>query len=172
MIDKSLIDALQSIEFLDGIGADHLENLASVAELVEYEEGKQIFREGEPAEQVYFVTSGSVSLEVCAPGVGCRRILTVDQGQMLGWSPVLQQARLTATARTLAPTQAIRISAGQILTLCEHNSRFGFEFMRRVALALAQRLRAARLQLLDVYGVDAPAPEQASATKASSAAPK
>ena len=163
MTGKNLVDVLRSIEFLDGIADEHLEKLASVAEMVEYEEGKQIFREGEPAEQVYLLTSGSVSLEVCAPGIGCRRILTVDQGEMLGWSPVLQQPRLTATARTLAPTQAVRISANQILTLCEHNPRFGYEFMRRVALALAKRLKAARLQLLDVYGAESQATEQAGA---------
>ena len=154
MTDKSLIDALRMIDFLDGIADEHLEQMAAVAEMVEFEEGREIFREGQPADEVYLLTSGSVSLEICAPGVGCRRILTVSQGELLGWSPVLQQPRLTATARTLTPTQAIKISSSQILTLCEHNPRFGFEFMGRVALALSKRVKAARLQLLDVYGAE------------------
>ena len=63
---------------------------------------------------------------------------------------------LTATARTIVDTTAVQINAGQVLTLCEHNPRFGYEFMRRAAVALAKRLSATRLQLLDVYGTEMP----------------
>jgi len=163
MNDTSLIEVLRNVGFLHGIADEHLEKIASVAEMLEFEDDKVIFHEGEPAEQAYFITCGNVSVEICAPGIGCRRILTVGPGELLGWSPVLEQSRLTATARTLAPTQAIRVSASQLLTLCEHNPRFGLEFMRRTALALAKRLRAARLQLLDVYGAESPAAKEPSA---------
>ena len=36
------------------------------------------------------------------------------------------------------------------------NPEFGFEFMHRVAMALAQRLSATRLQLLDMSGFQLP----------------
>jgi CRP-like cAMP-binding protein len=65
---------------------------------------------------------------------------------------VLEQTRLSATARALEPTRAVRLNGKQVLAQCEHNPRFGFEFMRRAALALANRLNATRLQLLNVYG--------------------
>ena len=73
---------------------------------------------------------------------------------MLGISPAVGQTRSTGTARTLAPTKAIELNAGQVLTLCEHNPRFGYEFMRQVAVAISQRLSATRLQLLDVFGTE------------------
>ena len=125
--------------------------------LATFEKDDVIFREGDVAEHIYLITQGNVSLEICAPSVGCRRILTVGKGELLGWSPVLEQPRLAATARTLSPTKAAKISGGQILALCEHNPRLGFEFMRRAALALAKRLNATRVQLLDVYGPEAAA---------------
>ncbi|NIL97322.1 MAG: cyclic nucleotide-binding domain-containing protein [Planctomycetales bacterium] len=162
MAETKLVDLLQNLGFLEGIAGPDLEQLASYAERVEFAEGQQIFREGEPAQHVYLIISGRVALEVCAPAVGCRRILTVGPGELLGWSPVLQQPRLTATARTLAATQSLRIPASRILKLCEDNPSFGYAFMQRVALALAKRLRAARLQLLDVYGVESPAAPPAS----------
>jgi CRP-like cAMP-binding protein len=82
--------------------------------------------------------------------------MTVGAGDLLGISPVLGQTRMTATARTVAPTQALQLNVGQILTLCEHNPRFGYEFMRRAALAVAKRLNATRLQLIDVFGAQMP----------------
>lgn len=156
MNKQSLLNTLREMRFLYDVEDQYLEQIAAVARLVEFPVGKVIFREGEPFRQIYLIESGSVSLEIAAPGVGPRRIHTVSQGELLGWSPVLEQARITATARTLCPTTAVEINAGQMITLCEHNPRFGYEFMRRVALALARRLHATRLQLLDIYGYQMP----------------
>jgi len=145
-------EVLRRLRILEGLDEEHLSQLADVAEQVQFEEGEVIFREGDPATDVYLIVDGSVSLEVCAASVGCRRILTVTEGELLGWSPVLEQTRLSATARALEPTRAVRLNGKQVLAQCEHNPRFGFEFMRRAALALANRLNATRLQLLNVYG--------------------
>jgi CRP/FNR family cyclic AMP-dependent transcriptional regulator len=145
-------EVLRRLRILDGLDEEHLVQLADVAEQVQFAEGEVIFREGDPATDVYLIVDGSVSLEVCAASVGCRRILTITEGELLGWSPVLDQTRLSATARALEPTRAVRLNGKQVLAQCEHNPRFGYEFMRRAALALANRLNATRLQLLNVYG--------------------
>lgn len=160
MSEKEFLDTLSEIGFLRGIDRQYLEQIAAVAKLVSFPEGHVVFREGGPASKLYLVVRGSVSLEVSTSGAGPKRIVTVGEGELLGWSPVLEQTRLTATARTLSPTEAIEVSGGQILTLCTHNPQFGYEFMRRAALTLAQRLTATRLQLLDVYGAELPTPRE------------
>lgn len=152
MTDINVVETLRSIQFLQDLSEELLDRLASVARTVDYPAGGVIFRQGDPAANVYLVADGSVALEICAPGVGCKRILTVGSGELLGWSPVLEQARLTATARALTPTRAVEIDGKQITAICEHDPRFGYELMKRAALALAKRLSATRLQLVDVYG--------------------
>lgn len=156
MNEQNLVDKFREIGFLQGVADEHLAQLAAVARFIELPEAKVIFRQGEPAAHIFVVISGKVSLELCAPGVGCRRILTVGEGELLGWSPVLEQTKLTATARTMTPVEAIEISSGQIITMCEHDPRFGYVLMRRVALSLAKRLNATRMQLLDVFGSEMP----------------
>ncbi len=161
MSETDVRTALRESEFMRGFPDVQLDKMVTIASLVIFREGDLVFKEGELAADVYVVVSGSVALEICGPATGCRRILTVGKGDLLGWSPVLEQKRLTATARTLHETEAVRINASQLLTLFEHDPRFGFEFMRRAALALAKRLSATRLQLLNVYGSEMPkAPEQ------------
>ena len=152
MTEKELLEILRGTGFLHGFAEDHLEKLAQFARLVAMPEGQVVFREGEPTANIYLVVSGNISLEICSPGIGCRRILTVGDGELLGLSPVLEQVRLTSTARTLTPVEMIEINAGQIVAMCEHDPRFGYIFMRRFALALAKRLNATRIQLLDVFG--------------------
>jgi CRP-like cAMP-binding protein len=63
---------------------------------------------------------------------------------------------MTATATTLTPTKVAQINTGQLLSICKHNPRFGYELLRRTSLALASRLSATRLQLLDAFGSQMP----------------
>lgn len=156
MTQKELVSILREIRFLHGVSDEHLEQIAEVAKLVEFPEHHVVFREGEPTANVYLVIEGKVSLEICAPARGCQQILTVGTGELLGWSPLLEQTHSTATARTITPTRAVAINGGQVLTLCEHDPMLGFEFMRHTCLALAQRISATRMQLLDVYGTEIP----------------
>jgi len=138
------------------IADEYFEKIAEMAELITLDEGETLFREGQATEYVYLVVYGNVSLEICAAGVGCKRILSVGAGEILGWSTLLEQTQLTATAKAVADTRMVRIPGGLLLNLCDHNPGFGYELMRRTALALAKRLSATRLQLLDVYGGDMP----------------
>lgn len=156
MTNQTLLNVLKGLQFFHDIDEKYLEQVASVAVLRDVEEHSLLFREGDVATHVYFVVSGRVSLDICAAGIGCRRILTIGSGEPLAWSALLQQSRLTATARALTQTQLVVIDASQLLTICQHNPQLGFEIMRRTALALAARLSATRLQLLDVYGNQPP----------------
>ncbi|MCA9102591.1 MAG: Crp/Fnr family transcriptional regulator [Pirellulales bacterium] len=152
MSDPQVLEQLQSMTLLEGVSKTHLAKLAAVAHIVDLDEGTTIFREGEAGTHVYIIISGRVALEICSSGVGCRRILTVDGGELLGWSPVLDHEKLTATARALSPVRAVKLAGADIRGLCEEYPRLGYEFMRCAALALGKRLSATRLQLLDVYG--------------------
>lgn len=153
--------ALRESEFMRGFPEVQLSKIGDIAAMASFRSGELVFKEGELATDVYVVVRGSVAVEICSPAVGCRRILTVGPGDLLGWSPVLEQKRLTATARALCDSEAVQINASQLLTLFEHDPRFGFAFMRRAALALAKRLSATRLQLLNLYGSEMPkTPEQ------------
>jgi CRP-like cAMP-binding protein len=150
------LDTLRHLHLLDGIDDVHLQQLATIARSINFPAETVIFREGQAATDIYLVVTGNVALDICAAGVGCRRILTVGEGELLGWSPLLAQDRLTATARALTDTQALVLGGDQILALCDQDPKFGYEFMKRAALAIAQRLSATRLQLLNVYGEQMP----------------
>ena len=133
-------DTLRGIEFFHDIDSQHLERVAAISKIVEFPAHFDIFREHDRADHVYFIVSGRVSLAVCAPRVGCRQLVEVGKGELIGWSPLVGRARLSDSARTLAVTKAIALDGNRILELCEKNPAFGFEFMRRAAQTLASRL--------------------------------
>jgi CRP-like cAMP-binding protein len=153
---QNLIETLRDIRFLHDIGPMHLEQIAKIARLRDFNNGDVVFHQGDPAQHVYLVVDGTVSLEICAAGTGCKQILTLGPGELLGWSSVLEQAYFTARAHAVGATRLVEINAGQFLTICARDPQFGFELMRRTALALAMRLSATRIQLVDVYGTSLP----------------
>jgi len=146
---------LQEMGFLQDMAPEHLEEIANIAQIRDFAKFDVVFREGEAAENMYLVMFGIVSLEICAPGAGCKQILTLGPGELLGWSSLLEQ-RYTARARTPQGARLLQINVAQLLKICDRDPQFGYELMRRTALALANRLSATRMQLLNVYGEHLP----------------
>lgn len=151
MASETVLRALRSLAFTQDLEPKHLEKLASIATRVTFSEGATIFREGDASELVYLVEEGQVALETQVPGHGQVTILTVGPGQLLGWSSLFPPQRKTAGARTVTPIRAIAINARQLRELCRAEHDLGYTVMWRVAEVISDRLRAARMQLLDVF---------------------
>ncbi len=156
MSESEILEIITDIRFLEGVQEAELRKIASMATLVDFPEGTVVFREGERTSRVYVVVGGSVGLELKVSNEGKKRIHTVGPGELLGWSPLLGESPMTATGRTLSSTKLLALEAGQVLALCHHDPKLGFQLMRKTAQALAQRLNATRLHLLDVYGQEIP----------------
>ena len=138
MSEKELLDSLVGMEFFRGVEQQYLQQIATMAKAVHFAEGKIIFREGDPALKVHFLVRGSVSLEVCAR----HRLPTHrdrERGRIVGVVARAGTAHHDRHRTRLNPVDAIEINGSQILALCQHDPRFGYEFMRRAAFTLARR---------------------------------
>jgi CRP-like cAMP-binding protein len=152
-----LVETLRELQFLRDMAPEYLERIANIAHIRDYGESDVVFREGQAAEHIYLVMFGNVSLEICAASIGCKQISTLGPGELVGWSSLLDQSRYTARARTPESARLVEIDVAQLLALCDRDPQFGYEIMRRTALALAKRLSGTRMQLMDAYGTQLPA---------------
>jgi CRP-like cAMP-binding protein len=137
--------------FVVGLAPHILAELAGLVSLREFGAGDVIFREGANCNDLFLIAMGLVALDVQVPGRGPVRILTIGQGELLGWSAMLGTGPMTATATVLEPTSAFAISGTTIRALCEQNHEVGYRIMQQTAATLAQRLTATRLQMLDLF---------------------
>jgi CRP/FNR family transcriptional regulator, cyclic AMP receptor protein len=136
--------------FLDRLPASDIEKLAALSFEVRFQPEQIIFREGDPSSFFYLILSGHIALEIQAPG-RVLRIQTIGEGEELGWSSLLASVNKQFQARCLEPVAALAFDGAQIVALCECDTAFGFRLLRKVLATVADRLRATRLQLLDVY---------------------
>ena len=98
MTNLEVLQALRELRFSSGLSEEDQNKLAAISELVKFSAGTTIFSEGDPATHVFLLRSGRVELRMCAPGQGCQTLLTLEGGDLLGWSPALSHGEMTATA--------------------------------------------------------------------------
>lgn len=128
-----------------------LAKLAALLRPTEFRAGAVIFSEGDVQPWLYLIVAGEVALEMCVPARGCTRMLTLGPSDLLAWSAVVGEGRMTATAIAVTDVRTLAASSSDLLALCDADHEFGYEFMRELARALSKRLVATRLQLLDMY---------------------
>ncbi|MFC3119751.1 cyclic nucleotide-binding domain-containing protein [Jhaorihella thermophila] len=139
---------------MPGSATPFSELIGGCARNVVFAEGDHLFRQGEEADALYLLRSGQVALEITAPGRGTMTFLTLGPGDVVGVSWLVPPYRWSYDARVVEPTRAIAMDAHCLRRKCEDDPALGYELMKRFVPVLSQRLQAARLQMLDVYGPD------------------
>ena len=151
----TLADALQESTFAALFPVDVTKSLAEAARWKHCPAGAILFRAGDRSDAFYIVHRGHVTLEMCLPARGCTRLLTLGPGDIVAWSALVGDGRMTATATVADDVELIELSGADLLQRCEGDPLFGYRLMRRLAAVLAGRLLATRLQMLDLYMADA-----------------
>ncbi len=130
------------------------QRIAHLARHISLPHGQLLFREGADNPNVYLMLRGRVDLSMTIPGRGAIRILTVGSGDLVAWSAVLGDGKMTCSAQVQEDSELLALSGPQLKELMEQDHELGFEFMRVVAVSLSKRLVATRLQLLDLFTTD------------------
>jgi CRP-like cAMP-binding protein len=90
-------------------------------------------------------------LELSPSTIYRKYLITVGPGEMLGWSSLVEGARFAATAVVAEPARLVQIDAARLRAICDDDPQFGYEFIRRTMLALANRLTVTWNQLSQLY---------------------
>ena len=138
--------------FFAGLAPEQMRLVTGCARNHRFEAGKYLFREGDSADEFFLVRQGKVALEISAPGQAPIVFSTIGESEVVGASWLVPPYRWMFDARALELVRAIGIDAACLRTKCEADSKLGYEMMKRFLPILVQRLQAARLQLMDVYG--------------------
>lgn len=138
--------------FTRGLLPQYLELITGCASNVRFEAGEKIYSAGEEADVFYIIRQGKVAVEIFIPGRGSVAVETLRDGEVLGWSWLFPPYRWRFDARALELTRAIAMDGKCLRNKCDADPVLGYDMAKRVAYVMMQRLEAARLQLLDVYG--------------------
>jgi CRP/FNR family transcriptional regulator, cyclic AMP receptor protein len=149
---ESLEPLLKKHPFLKDLDEPYLHRLVSCAKNVRFNEGDYLGREGQDANVFYLIREGRAAIELYTPEKGAIRIQTIEEGEVLGWSWLIEPYLWHFDVRAIEPVRAFEFDGTCLRGKCEEDHDLGFELMKRFSRLIVERLQATRLQLLDIYG--------------------
>lgn len=149
---RGMDELLASVELLAGLDTASVASLAGCAANAAYTPGDVLFAEGDSADRFWIIRHGTVALEISAPGTGRVTVETLGPGSLVGWSWLVAPYTWHFDAIARDPVRSVVFDAGCLREKMEAEPRLGYQLMSRFLPIIADRMQAARLRLLDLYG--------------------
>lgn len=146
-----IVAALNSTWFGAGLPAETQSRLAAIGHIRRIAVGTEMVREGEITEEFGILLSGRVALRMLVPERGMVTILTVEPGDVLGWSAIVPPHRATSTVVAIEPVEALMFDGDELRAALRSDHALAATLYPRVLQSVGRRLSATRLQLLDLF---------------------
>ena len=143
--------ALGDTWFGSRLPASALSRLEAHARPASYDAGAEILREGDPTRYLAVVLRGRVALRLRVPERGMTTILTIEAGDIVGWTAVVPPHRATSTVTALVPTDLLLLDGEGLRTELAADPVLAAAVYHSLLEAVAKRLTGTRMQLLDLF---------------------
>lgn len=153
----SSLSTIGAYTFLQSMPESVVSKLDELSHFQDFPPGSVIFAEGLEHSELYLVVHGHVRLDMTVPKRGRIPLITLGDGDLLGWSPLVGDYVMTSTATALDSVRTLTFRGNELRRLCELDHDVGYYVMRQVSKSLARRLVSTRLQLLDLFADHVPA---------------
>lgn len=145
-------EVLRRHSLFAGVEPSLFKDLAMIADEVVLQAGDWLFKEGDEAEALYLLESGKVDLKINLDEAGTRHadLNTLIEGDVIGWSALVEPYEYTLGAVVVADAKAIRLDGLSLRRMMASNSEMGYAIMTRLAAALGERLTNLRVQFVSL----------------------
>jgi len=148
---NGLAESLAYVWLTSALDEPALGKLADLGQIVDVAPSEAILREGELNDTLAIVLEGRVALRVRVPERGQVTILTVEPGDVVGWSAIVPPYRATSSAVALSPSRLARFEGPALRQALIDDEHLATQFYPVLLAAVARRLDGTRLQLLDLF---------------------
>ena len=150
METQTLEKILDEHPMFRGMKEPHLRTIVESATVVRFEPGDVIFEEGEPAHRFYLIRTGKVALQLVSYRIEPFTLMTLEEGDIIGWSWLFPPYRWKFTAKALGVIRAISIDGRAVCARCDEDHDLGYELMKRFAQIIENRVEALSVHLVAV----------------------
>ena len=139
--------ALEEVELFKDMEPELLAALAPCVSERSLAPDEVLFKQGDaPAEEMYFIRSGRVRVELCTGDVP-RHLATFARGDFLGEMAFLDRQPRSATARAHGATELFALSRSRFDAAAPRQADLGRKFFWRLSRAMSYRLRRADAEI-------------------------
>jgi CRP/FNR family cyclic AMP-dependent transcriptional regulator len=136
-------DALREIGLFGALSDDVLEHLAHTLPVIVVNAGEHIFREGDPAREMFVVLAGEAEVLKRGKRGGEARVALLGPGDWFGEMSFLDVQPRSASVTAVAPTRLLVLSSEALDGLYRRDLKAYSLVVLNVARELSRRLRVA-----------------------------
>lgn len=122
----------------DGASAEDVALLESLVERRSYEPGTLIVRVGDPADAIYFLMRGEVSIVVDLPSGAHKRLSTLSAGMSFGEMALLSGGQRSASARADTPVDCCTLDGAAYTRIERERPTLALRLLRNMLLGTIQ----------------------------------
>ncbi|MSQ31796.1 MAG: cyclic nucleotide-binding domain-containing protein [Dehalococcoidia bacterium] len=142
-------NSLKASAPFQGLSDDEMDIFTSSCKKLTVTKGTGVFNEGQPARDLYIVTSGRIALEMRLnrPDGSVTPVITVSSlgpGESFGWSAMIEPQVFTLTAAAVENSELLSLEGKKLIGILGRNKETGYKVMLNVAKLLAWRLSDTR----------------------------
>jgi CRP-like cAMP-binding protein len=143
---------LKEAELFKGLNSKQLQYLTKHLIEEEFQIGQVVFSQGAPAEKLYILLDGQVSLGIKAKGEVDITAYSVNlKGEAFGLSSLIKPYRNNVSATCSKRTSVLSIKGDVLRKLMNQNSKMGFEIMGKIAEIYFNRLNSTRAMITNLF---------------------
>lgn len=139
---------IRKIPMLEDFSEKKLLKLREIVGLQVINAETVLYREKEDLDTLYMLLSGKIILEVEASQEVSVTLGVIKPGFTFGTSALIPQAKSSATALCVEPSEVLTISAAELMDLLKSDLELGFHFMQRLVHIYESRLAHRTSQFL------------------------
>ena len=142
-------EVLKEFRLFEGLDDGALKEVAELCHERRYDEGAICFVQGRKATELHLCRSGRVDIIVRLQvpwGIEVT-VHTVNGGEILGWSALVEPYIYTASAKCAERTTDICINASDLMNFLKRKPHIGYQVMTDLSAVVSSRLIETRLKL-------------------------
>lgn len=146
-------EVLRRYPFFSFMSHEQLREVAMITDEVKYEKGQILFNIDEDANHCYLLLEGAIDLHYVIadehdPKLRKEFVVgTINPGEVLGISSVIEPFVYTATAHAINDSRLLKTDAVALRELCASNPELDYGLQRMMAKSTKERLHATRILL-------------------------
>ncbi len=143
-------EILAEFDLFKDVSKDTLKEVSAISETVKVKKDDHVFREGELADKIHMLVSGSIVLRVkltSRPDSVTVSFINRPH-QTFGWSGVVAPNHYTASAACEEDSELVAIPSEKFMQILSNHPEDGFKVMLRITTIVSDRLRNSRQALL------------------------
>lgn len=133
-------DELRKNILLEYLTDEMLDELSAITIVIKAKKGNLIYREGDPAQNVYMLKSGKVLLEQKISPTISVTVNSIDPGESFGWAFLLDKGSNDLTATCSEDCEIYVINRDMVRSLMNRDHSLGFMMMQQLSAVLKRRL--------------------------------